>query len=88
MKSSGGAAVETLYANQTLSLSDFKRNPSAAVRAAAGRPLAVLNHNRVSFYVVEPGLFEALQPHRPATDPGFLRQIEPGPPETPQNPEA
>ena len=40
-------------------MSEFKKNP-AAVRAANHRPVAVLNHNRAAFYMVEPRLFEAM----------------------------
>ena len=82
----GSAAVERLHADQTLSLSDFKRNPSAALRAAGGRPLAVLNHNRVSFYVVDPTFFGVLLKDHRATPAGLLSQVDPDGAESPENP--
>lgn len=44
----------------TVSMSEFKKNPAAVLRQAAGRPVAVLNHNRVGFYLLEPALYESL----------------------------
>lgn len=44
----------------TVSMSEFKKNPAAVLRQAAGRPVAVLNHNRVDFYLLQPAIFQAL----------------------------
>ena len=44
----------------SVSMSEFKKNPAAVLRQAAGRPVAVLNHNRVGFYLLEPAIYEAL----------------------------
>jgi len=52
--------METILANMTVSMSEFKKNPAAVLRRAASRPVAVLNHNKAAFYVVEPRLFEAM----------------------------
>jgi antitoxin StbD len=41
-------------------MSEFKKNPAAVLREAGSRPVAVLNHNRPAFYMVEPQLFEAM----------------------------
>jgi antitoxin StbD len=41
-------------------MSEFKKNPAAVLRQAKQRPVAVLNHNKATFYVVEPELFEVL----------------------------
>jgi len=46
--------------NQTVSMSEFKRNPAAVLKSANNRPVAVLNHNKPAFYMVQPALFEAL----------------------------
>jgi antitoxin StbD len=52
--------METLMTQQTVSMSEFKRNPASVLRAANRRPVAVLSHNKAAFYMVEPALFEAM----------------------------
>lgn len=52
--------METILADVAVSMSEFKRNPSAVLRQANHRPVAVLNHNRAAFYMLEPALFEAM----------------------------
>jgi hypothetical protein len=52
--------METILAEMTVSMSEFKKNPAAVLRQATGRPVAVLNHNKAAFYIVEPQLFEAM----------------------------
>lgn len=52
--------MESIFAAVTVSMSDFKKNPAAVLREAGGRPVAVLNHNRAAFYMVEPGLFKQM----------------------------
>jgi antitoxin StbD len=41
-------------------MSEFKKNPAAVLREANNRPVAVLNHNKAAFYMIEPALFEAM----------------------------
>lgn len=52
--------METILADVAVSMSEFKKNPAAVLREANHRPVAVLNHNRAAFYMVEPRLFEAM----------------------------
>ena len=52
--------METLMTQQTVSMSEFKRNPASVLRSANRRPVAVLSHNKAAFYIVEPALFEAM----------------------------
>ncbi len=52
--------MDTIYADYSVSMSDFKRNPAQVLRTAGEKPVAVLNHNRPAFYMVTPKLFEAL----------------------------
>jgi len=52
--------MQTLLVDRAVSMSQFKKNPAAVLRQAQGRPVAVLNHNRVGFYLLEPPLLEAL----------------------------
>ena len=35
--------MQTLLVDQAVSMSEFKKNPAAVLRQAAGRPVAVLN---------------------------------------------
>ncbi len=55
-----GNRMDTIYAEYSVSMSEFKRNPAQVLRAAGEKPVAVLNHNRPAFYMVTPRLFEAL----------------------------
>ena len=52
--------MQALLVDYAISMSAFKSNPAAVLRAAAGRPIAVLNHNRVGFYLLEPAALECL----------------------------
>ncbi|KRI01646.1 hypothetical protein AO057_00755 [Curvibacter sp. PAE-UM] len=52
--------MQTLLVDRAVSMSQFKKNPAAVLRQAEGRPVAVLNHNRVGFYLLEPPLLEAV----------------------------
>ena len=52
--------MEIILADIAVSMSEFKRNPAAVLRDANQRPVAVLNHNRAAFYMIEPRLFEAM----------------------------
>ena len=52
--------METIFADVTVSMSEFKKNPAAVIREANSRPVAVLNHNKAAFYMVEPVLFQAM----------------------------
>ncbi|MBN6740091.1 type II toxin-antitoxin system Phd/YefM family antitoxin [Acidithiobacillus sp. MC6.1] len=52
--------VEAIYADYSISMTEFKKNPASVLRDAGTRPVAVLNHNRPAFYMVTPEVFEAL----------------------------
>lgn len=52
--------MQTILADITVSMSEFKKNPASVLREANSRPVAVLNHNRAAFYMVEPELFRAM----------------------------
>lgn len=52
--------MEAILADVAVSMSEFKKNPAAVLREANRRPVAVLNHNKAAFYMLEPVLFEAL----------------------------
>lgn len=52
--------MEKIFTNMTVSMSEFKKNPASVLREANNRPVAVLNHNKAAFYMVEPQLFQAM----------------------------
>lgn len=52
--------MESIFADVTISMSEFKKNPAAVLREANRRPVAVLSHNKAAFYMIEPALFEAM----------------------------
>ena len=43
-----------------VSMSELKKNPTAVLRKAKNRPVAVFNHKGLAFYMLEPHLFEAM----------------------------
>jgi len=52
--------MEAILSDLTISMSEFKKNPAAVLRDAKRRPVAVLNHNKAAFYMIEPALFQAM----------------------------
>ena len=52
--------METIFADYTVSISEFKARPAKAVEDAAGKPLAVLSHNKPVFYAMSAKLFEKI----------------------------
>lgn len=52
--------MQTIFADLTISMSDFKKNPAKVLREAGQKPVAVLNHNKPAFYMIDPQMFEAL----------------------------
>ena len=52
--------MQIMFTDRTVSMSDFKKNPAAVLRAADQHPVAVMSHNKPAFYMVEPKLFEAM----------------------------
>lgn len=52
--------MQTVQADLSLPIKEFKKNPAAAMRQANGHPMAVLTHSKPTFYAVPPELFEKL----------------------------
>ena len=52
--------MDTIYADYSVSLSEFRKNPARVLRSAGEKPVAVFDHNRPAFYMVTPKLFESL----------------------------
>jgi antitoxin StbD len=52
--------MERLYARASVSISDLKKNPSRIINQSEGSPVAILNHNKPSAYLIPAAAFEAL----------------------------
>lgn len=52
--------VASILTDSAISISELKKNPMAAVDAAEGFPVAVLNRNQPAFYCVPVKAYEAL----------------------------
>lgn len=52
--------MERLYARASVSISELKKNPSRIINQSEGAPVAVLNHNKPSAYIIPADVFEAL----------------------------
>jgi antitoxin StbD len=50
--------MQALLTPLTVGISEFKKNPGAALRKANGAPIAVLSHNAPAFYVVQPEVIQ------------------------------
>jgi antitoxin StbD len=51
--------MDTIYADFSISISEFKKNPAQVLRSAGEKPVAVLSHNRPAFYMITPKVFAA-----------------------------
>lgn len=52
--------MERLFARASVSISDLKKNPSRIINQSEGEPVAILNHNKPSAYIIPAAAFEAL----------------------------
>jgi antitoxin StbD len=43
-----------------VSVSELKKNPTRIMSGLVGRPVAILNHNRIMAYMLEPEVYEAM----------------------------
>ena len=50
--------MQTMLATATVSISDLKKNPSDVIKRSHGAPVAILNHNRPTAYLVPAAAFE------------------------------
>ena len=44
--------MESVLANCSASISELKKNPSALIDASNGEPIAILNHNKPTAYLI------------------------------------
>lgn len=52
--------MESVLAGCSVSISELKKNPSALIEQAAGEPIAILNHNKPTAYLIPAETYEAL----------------------------
>jgi len=52
--------MESVLANCSISISELKKNPSALIEEAEGEPIAILNHNRPTAYLIPAGTYESM----------------------------
>ncbi len=52
--------MEAVLANCSASISELKKNPSAIIEQAEGEPIAILNHNKPTAYLIPAQTYEAL----------------------------
>lgn len=52
--------IEPILAPAAVSISELKKNPSAAIEAAEGFPVAILNRNKPAAYLVPAKAWEEL----------------------------
>jgi len=53
-------AMETLFAETSVGITDLKKNPSAIIREAGDSTVVILHHNKPSAYLVPVKTFEAI----------------------------
>lgn len=54
------STMESVLANCSASISELKKNPTALIDKAEGEPIAILNHNRPTAYLIPAETYEAL----------------------------
>jgi antitoxin StbD len=52
--------MRQLFADYAVSISELKKKPSALLAHAGGSPIAVLNHNKPTAYLIPAETYEAL----------------------------
>lgn len=52
--------MESVLANCSVSISELKKNPSAIIEQSGGEPIAILNHNKPTAYLIPAETYEAL----------------------------
>ena len=52
--------MQQLLASYSASISELKKNPTALLEEAGGSPIAILNHNKATAYLVPAKMYEKL----------------------------
>lgn len=56
----GEAIMESVLARCSASISELKKNPTALIDKADGEPIAILNHNKPTAYLIPAETYELL----------------------------
>lgn len=64
--------MQSIYASHVVSISELKKNPSQLIDSAEGEPIAILNHNNATAYLVPAETFEKILEH---LDDQFLQSL-------------
>ena len=52
--------MKTILANCSASISELKKNPTALINESDGEPIAILNHNQPTAYLVPAETYETI----------------------------
>ena len=52
--------MESVFANCSASISELKKNPSALIEQSEGEPIAILNHNKPTAYLIPARTYETI----------------------------
>ncbi len=52
--------MEQIHANLSVSISELKKNPTATLKQARGKPVAILNHNIPMAYLIPADVYAAM----------------------------
>ncbi len=55
-----GEIMEFVLAECSASISELKKNPSALIEQSDGEPIAILNHNKPTAYLIPAETYEAI----------------------------
>lgn len=52
--------TQTIFARNTVSMTDLRRNPAEVIEVANQSPVAVLNHNKPAAYIISATTYEKM----------------------------
>jgi antitoxin StbD len=52
--------MESVYARRSASISELKKNPSSLIERSEGEPIAILNHNKPTAYLIPAETYELM----------------------------
>lgn len=52
--------MDTILADLTVSITELKKNPTSVINEAAGEPVAILNNNKPTAYLLPAKTYEAI----------------------------
>ncbi len=52
--------MESVFATCSASISELKKNPSSLIEQSCGEPIAILNHNKPTAYLIPAATYEVL----------------------------